>query len=278
MTRKRNTLGFVLVVLAAISAPPSFAQCDPGPQDSAPFPAAPAFDAVVIVGSGTLGTWTTRFDLANPSADPIQVQLSHVAGSYRTDCFPPCPNVLLSLPANGAATVMADALPGNPGSLDSVFVSSADPGVLPVVRARVINTANPPEGIELPAIRLSTLDDLDPVTLRFPGGLRSGVAHSNLALATVTPDVGQELISVRVDALAADGTLLGGGTFSNGIDPLTHVVQNLFIADVLGQLGIAEFDGGVIRVSRLSGTGPLWGELSTVYPSGSVSVSVGANP
>lgn len=235
-------------------------------------------DAVVVVGAGTLGSWTTRFDLANPSSGPILVQLSPVAASFQNDCPDPCPHIVVTVPANGAATVMASSLPGGPGALNSVFVSSADPGPLPVVRARVINIANPPEGVELPVIRLSTVFGLDPFTLSFPGGVRSGVAHSNLALATVTPDVGQELISVRVDALGADGTLLGSGTFSNGIDPLTGIVHNLFIADVVGELGIAEFDGGVIRVTKLSGSGPLWGELSTVYPSGSVSVSVGQNP
>jgi hypothetical protein len=238
----------------------------------------PPTDAVVVVGTGTLGTWTTMFDLANPSAAPILVQLSHLDAVYQGTCTDPCQNLDVMIPANGAASVMASSLPGGTGSLDTVFVSSEDPGPLPIVRARVINTANPREEVELPAIRLSTVYGLNPTTLTFPGGLRPGIAHSNLALATVTPDVGQELSSVRVDALGADGTLLGSGTFSNSIDPLTGIVHNLFISDVVGQLGVAAFDGGVIRVTKLSGNGPLWGELSTVYPSGSVSVSVGANP
>jgi hypothetical protein len=51
----------------------------------------------------------------------------------------------------------------------------------------------------------------------------------------------------------------------------------LFLVDVLGQLGVAELDGGQIRVTRVGGDGLLWGLLTRVYDDGRVSASPGRN-
>jgi hypothetical protein len=234
-------------------------------------------DAVVVVGSGTLGSWTTRFDLANPTASPLQVQLSPALPEFQTACPNPCPWVTVTIPANGTTVVMASDIPGTAlESVNSIFISANDPVALPVLRARVLNTANPPEGIELPAVRLSTLISLDAAVLNFPSALRNADAHTNLAVAAISDCCGQEMLSVRVELFRADGTLLGSGTFTNAVS--AGAPQNIFLGDIAGQLGIREVEDGVIRVTKLSGNGGLWGETSTVYPSGSVSVTVGTNP
>jgi hypothetical protein len=240
-------------------------------------PAAPLTDAVVVVGSGTLGSWTTRFDLANPTSSPLQVQLSPAFPEFQSACPNPCPWVTVTIPANGSTIVMASDIPGIAlESINSIFISANDPVALPVVRARVLNTASPPEGIELPAVRLSTLISLDAAILNFPSALRNADAHTNLAVAAISDCCGQEPVAVRVELFGADGSLMGSGTFTNAVPG--GAPQNIFLGDIAGQLGVQAVEDGVIRVTKLSGNGGLWGETSTVYPSGSVSVSVGRNP
>jgi hypothetical protein len=235
-----------------------------------------AGDSVVVVGSGALGSWTTRFDLANPTASPLLVQLSPALAEFQTACPNPCPWITVTIPASGTTTVMAD-IPGTPSEgLNSIFISADDPVVLPVVRARVLNTANLPEGIELPAVRLSTVLSLDAAVLNFPSALRNADAHTNLAVGAITMEGGQETLTVRVEIFGADGTLLGSGTFTNAVP--AGAPQNVFLGDIAGQLGVQTLEDGLIRVTKLSGDGGLWGETSTVYPNGRVSVSVGRNP
>jgi len=185
--------------------------------------------------------------------------------------------VIFTIPANGMTVVMASDIPGTAAeSVNSIFISAIDPLALPVVRARVLNTTNPPEGIELPAVRLSTVLSLDAAVLNFPSAQRSAASHTNLAVAAITMEGGQETLTVRVEIFGADGTLLGSGTFTNAVP--AGVPQNIFLTDIAGQLGVQTLEDGLIRVTKLSGNGVLWGETSTVYPNGSVSVSVGRNP
>jgi|PersoiStandDraft_1058852.scaffolds.fasta_scaffold11646_4 hypothetical protein len=44
-------------------------------------------DAVVVVGAGTLGSWTTRFDLANPDSLPTS-GAAESRTSRISDCVP----------------------------------------------------------------------------------------------------------------------------------------------------------------------------------------------
>jgi hypothetical protein len=142
----------------------------------------------------------------------------------------------------------------------------------PTVIARVVNRDRPTQTIELPVVRRSTIEALNPTVLAFPSANRSAGSHSNLILSEVSWVEGRTL-SLLVEAYSAAGELLGS--------PAAFEVTTggtLFVIDVLQQLGVSELDGGQIRVTKTGGTGLMWGLLATVYDEGRVSVSPGLNP
>lgn len=138
--------------------------------------------------------------------------------------------------------------------------------------ARVVNRDRPTQTIELPVVRRSTIEALNPAVLAFPSAKRSAGAHSNLILSEVSWVEGRTL-SIVVEAYSPVGERLGS--------PAAFEVTTggtLFLVDVLAKLGVSELDAGQIRVTKTGGSGLMWGLLATVYDEGSVSVSPGMNP
>jgi hypothetical protein len=105
--------------------------------------------------------------------------------------------------------------------------------------------------------------------LAFPGASRGSSVHGNLVLSEVGWD---DAATVLVEALSPDGVPLGAASFQ------IVAGSTLFIVDVLARLGVAELDGGQIRVTRTAGEGLMWGLLATLSDDGQVTVSPGMNP
>src|SRR5450830_739300 len=146
----------------------------------------------------------------------------------------------------------------------------------PSVRARVINSAAPQQSVRLQPVQYDTLIGTPATVLNFPRALRRPAVHSILALELMPPDSGYAIFSLHIDVLDPNGTVLAGGYFSKcTAGPTCH---DLFLVDVLGQLGMTTNSTGQIRATLTSGTGDLWGFVSAVYPAGNVSAEVGRNP
>jgi hypothetical protein len=146
----------------------------------------------------------------------------------------------------------------------------------PTVTARIINRARPTQTIELPVVRYSTIQAMNPTVLAFPSARRTTDSHSNLVVAEVSNEPGR-LLSILVEAYSASGERLGAATFDvppGGI----FSAGTLFLVDVLAQLGVSALDNGQIRVTKTGGSGLMWGLLATVSDDGRVAVSLGANP
>jgi hypothetical protein len=229
-----------------------------------------AGDYFVIVGAGYSPPWDTDFELANAGIGPLDAWISEIP--FAAPCLS-CPGAPVSVPPLGTARITAQAALtpfGAPGV--RTFVVEPLSGVeLPTVTARVVNRNRPSQAIELPVIRRSTIETLNPAVLAFPSARRAADSHSNLLVAEVSREEGRGL-SVLVEAYSAAGGRLGSAAF----DLLPG--STLFVVDALAQLGVSELDGGQIRVTKTSGSGLMWGLLTTVYDEGRVSVSPGLNP
>jgi hypothetical protein len=219
-------------------------------------------DRLVIVGAGQIGTWETSLEIANPEGYPQGVWIGGTPEAPLVCGI--CPGRTLGLAANGSETTSVDSIPG------TVYLDPFSVGVdPPTVVARVTNRARPSQAIELPVIRISTLEAMDPSTLAFPSAIRSAEGHSNLVLAEVG---GSRDIAARIEAFSAEGENLGS------LDLFLGPGHSIFLIDVLNHLGVASLDLGQIRVSKTAGTGLMWGILATVFENGRVAVAVGANP
>lgn len=208
-----------------------------------------AGDPLVIVGAGYSPPWDTDMELANGDGDELQVLVSQWPYSV-SPCLS-CPYSVVSVPARGTGKVTArealtGAAVGDPG-IRTLYVLSET--VRPTVTARVINRDRPTQTIELPIVRRSTIEALDPAVLAFPSAKRSSGAHSNLILSEVSWVEGR-VLSVLVEAYSAAGERLGS---SAAFEVTTG--GTLFLVDVLAQLGVSELDGGQIRVTKAGGTG-----------------------
>ncbi|HEX9150237.1 MAG TPA: hypothetical protein VF958_13840 [Thermoanaerobaculia bacterium] len=222
-------------------------------------------DAIIAVGVGVSGDWDTEFRLANANfeADDVYIGLWPEA---QTVCPGSCFNQTgIRLTGSGTATRRASQFLFG---LMSLHLRGELEEAPPTAKARVFNSARPTQGIEVPLIRLSTLWERNPSVLAFPSARRGADVHSNLVLSEVGWD---DDVTVLVEAFSADGTSRGSAL--HRIPP----GATLFLTDVLAQLGVSEFDGQ-IRVTRISGTGLMWGLLATVSDDGGVAVSPGANP
>jgi hypothetical protein len=60
-------------------------------------------------------------------------------------------------------------------------------------------------------------------------------------------------------------------------EPGGNYYPNVFLIDVLAQLGLVEVPTGSLRVTSLDG-GEIWGFTSRVFPAGNVSTVIGWNP
>jgi Streptogramin lyase len=225
-------------------------------------------DAVLIAGAGASGSWQTEFRLANVEPDPVTV----FAGVYPRPAYVctatcPIPQVLRKLPPNGSAAIGANQL--RLGGLGIVFVRVLEDGVPPSVRARVFNVNAPSQSVDLPAIRLSRLTDLNPSLLSFPGAMKSGAARSNLWLAEASM---REPLEVVIELIDPDGHVVASRAETLGAG------GSVYLVDVIAGLGIASFPDGQLRVRKSGDRGLLWGYLATVDVNGAFSLFPGLNP
>lgn len=235
-----------------------------------------AAESLVVVGAGKSGTWDTQLSFANPTDNPISLQITGSSEVFPS-CIDPCPIAYLTIPPMGTNGLWSSQIPGlatSNGPLYTIFATLLNGTALPTMRARVVNRyANPDEAVELAVLNLQTALAMNPGVLVFPSATRSAAVHSNLAIGSFLSD-GEKPATITVQAFSHDGTLLGSGTFSNCGPRCT----NIFLIDVLHQLGVESLDDGQIRVTKVSGDGVLWGELAVLDTVGHVQISLGRNP
>jgi hypothetical protein len=223
-------------------------------------------DAVLTVGVGASGTWDTEFSFANPNSSSDNLYIG-LFPEPQTLCFGSClAQTGLVVPARGIGSLKASQFMGGVGSLHVRGELEENPST---VTARVFNTGRPSQGIEIPTIRLSTLWNLNPSILAFPGANKGSAVHTNLVVGEVGWDDGIDII---VEAFSAEGARLGGVPYNIGAG------GTLFLVDALAQIGVSELVGGQIRVTRTGGNGLMWGLLATLTDEGGVTVSPGMNP
>lgn len=204
-----------------------------------------AHDASVVAGAGTFNGWETTISYSNEQLRPTELVASFLRQPI-TICGV-CPwQGYARLPGHGTDSVDVRTGP------TLVFSRSYDRGELPTERARVRYAPIPGRATDLPAVRLSTINDRDPQVLVFPGATRSASSRSNLFLSDVWQ---QGALDVRIDVFSAEGTLLGS-------EILPPVIGSF--VDYLGRLGIHELTNGQIRVTKTGGDALLWGALTTV--------------
>jgi hypothetical protein len=222
-------------------------------------------DVFVAVGAGVAGAWETEFEFANPDeATAVNVFASEQPFPY-VCVAAPCGIAYAPLPRTGTARIVTHAADFATFT-GRLFVGADDAEELPTVKARVINRARPSQSIELPLYRRSTLINLNPRVLSFPGAQRSAGVHTNLFISEI--GLSWEM-AVLVEVFSPAGERLGQEV---------HVIprgQTLFLQDVLSRLGVNELAEGQIRVTRTAGNGILWGLLTTMFDDGRVSVAAG---
>jgi hypothetical protein len=230
--------------------------------------AAQASDQLIIVGAGNSGSWQTEFEFANSLDVPI-----HAGVGILRKAADPC--VTGFCPVKGFDMVAGGSIRENSGGPPAVwdgvatYFVATDGAALPTARAWLVNSAVPLQTIELPAVRLSTITDLQSSVLAFPSAERTDSSHSNLVIAEVG-NLGE--LSIVVEALSADGEVLGSREFT------VPSLGTLFLVDVLQTLDVSELASGQIRVSKTGGSGLMWGLLPTLHDEGLITASEGANP
>ncbi len=233
-------------------------------------------DAAVVLAAQNVGGWTTEFDFANVEDQAVTL-FGFPAFLPQTACGICSPELRLSIPPHGSGRGTAGQLVSGP-FFAALFFRSLEDGILPSVKARLVNSASPSKTIDIPTIRLSTLAALDPAVLVFPSALRTGGGgHSNLLISEVSAgsylrlSIGQD-IQVLVEGFSAAGQSVGSlnATIPGG--------DSLYLVDVLAKLGVDELSGGSIRLTRVGGRGIMWGYLITVTDDGAIGVGLGATP
>jgi hypothetical protein len=229
---------------------------------------------LIIAGGGFVGGWDTEIDLANVLADPIDVSLSIVGLPLGLPCPPNCTSKNYTLTGNGTLHILAsDFLGALYAGPQMIRLETAAGVAAPVVHARSVSVASAAQFAELPVVRESTLDALDTSVLVFPGAARQSGVYSNLILETIGGNfLGSQVL---VEIFDSSGQRQGSGMFTVAGE---STPQATTIVDVAVRLGITDLADGQVRVTRLSGTGSLWGVLTTVIGTGSLKVQVGANP
>lgn len=230
-------------------------------------------EILVIVGAGYEPPWDTEFALANPGSNFVQASI-HDRPHSLSPCLI-CPEWGGLLPPGGTARATAQQAllgvqySGSPG-VRTLYVDARMGLDAPIVSARLVNRDRPSQTADLPAIRYSTIEALNPTVLAFPSATRGPTSHTNLVLAEVSY---AGTLSGVLEAFSSAGELLGTATFL-----IDGNQKTLFLIDVLQTLGVPALENGQIRVTKTSGNGLMWGLLTTVFDDGRVLVSVGANP
>jgi len=245
-------------------------------------------DSLVILGVGTFDDWVSDLEFSSPSTsvegemwisqkpivDPVQAGQVPFVGAVLT----PLGSTWASPNVDVAAQSRLTTLYATPGGDFS----------LPVARARLHTLSFPTMSIDVPVFRLSTLLELNPSVLSFPGGVRYGAAHSNLALANLRrvrqileSDPGDG-VTLLIEIYSSDGARLASRALTLAYG------ETAYIVDIVGALGITTLDSrlpngvpgphGIVRVSRTGGSGFFWGVLSTREIDGSLTVSLGLAP
>ena len=233
-------------------------------------------DAVVVLAAQNVGGWTTEFDFANVEDQTVTLFGSSVFVP-QTACGICSSELRLAIPPRGSGKGTASQITFGP-LFGALFFRSLEDGILPSVKARLVNAATPSKAIDIPAVRLSTVAALDPAVLVFPSALRTGGGgHSNLLISEVSAGsylrfpIGQD-IQVLVEGFSAAGQSVGSlnATIRGG--------DSLYLVDVLGKLGVDELSGGSIRLTHVGGEGIMWGYLITVTDDEAIGVSLGVTP
>jgi len=201
-------------------------------------------DASVVLGGRAPSEWQTTFSYANPSPDLIGVYAGHTREPF-TICGV-CPwEGGAALPPHGTAAFTV------PSSL--VFTRSLERPELATLEARVRYLPQPQRATNVPAVRLSTICDLSPGVLVFPGATRTATSRSNLILSELLQDI--PLHSLRIEVRSSAGDLLGSEEVSSA---------GGFFVDYLDRLGVRELTNGQIRITTMGDAALLWGSLTTV--------------
>lgn len=232
-------------------------------------------DAVIVSGAGTSGRWETEIEVASVASRPASILAAvYPRGSCISLGYSP-PEAGLSLPANGSGKILLNQ--SVISGLRTFYVKNIEEGILPVVRARIYNRDVSSQSADLPTIRLSTLTNLNPETLSFPGAVRDGSARTNLLIAELSIerlvlDSPIPAMRTRVDILGSDGVLLASGEF----DVTSGTC--LYLVDIIGRLGVTSLQDGQIRVTKLGNQGLLWGYSARIDSDNAVSIFSGLNP
>jgi hypothetical protein len=229
-------------------------------------------ESIVVMGVGRSGTWDDDIEIANPTNAPLEIQIGNSGTFQPPACTNQCGIMHLTIPAHGSVRLTTAEIPNvkYATALSTVYVTTAN-DIMPVVRARVFNTANRQQSVEIPAVRVSTIASVR--ELAFPAIMRTAEAHTNMAIAR--PTAGPGPLRVLAEAYAPNGDLLATKEFTN--TPVGNYYPNLFIVDILGAMGVDAIDDGVLRIVSTDGE-PIWGFTSVVFPAGNVSQVVGSNP
>jgi hypothetical protein len=223
-------------------------------------------EVLVVLGAGNQGPWVTEFVLANNQSADVLVGIGatpEVLEACPSECTTQRP---VTLSANG--TVTAE------GPVDGFPVEfiKAVAAPTPPARARIFNSSNPQQAVDLPVFRLAALIALNPNQLVF--GVGSQVARANLLLANLR-DAGQSDgsdVTVSIEAFSADGQQLASRDLTVPFGQPSYVVN-------IGQfLGVPNPAGGQIRVTKTAGTGIFWGILPSVNTDATISITLGEVP
>ena len=231
-----------------------------------------AQDVLVVAGGGVAGKWDTDFELANTSAEPVDVSISIEGLPLGVPCPPNCTSGGGTIPGHGALRVRASDFIGAtyPGP-QIVRIETLNGAPLPVVHARSVSSESSCQFAELPVVRQSTIESLHASTLVFPGAARGDGFYTNLILEVLGPTP----TSVQVELFDATGHSLGSAPFQV---PGLPTFAAFTLVDVAGFFGVSTLQDGQVRVSNLTTSAPLWGVLATVGSNGSLRVALGANP
>jgi hypothetical protein len=164
----------------------------------------------------------------------------------------------------------------------------------PVVRAHVLDVATH-RGADLFAVSAqSILGRPRPQVLSFPSVTRNPTTHANLILVGISATPATfptDTFAAMVQLFDHDGNLLGNKLVVNNCAPTIGegppVCPDLFLVDVVAQLGVEAIGGGQLTVTKIqidppdapfSQAAAIWGELASVSSDGPSAVLGGANP
>ena len=241
-------------------------------------------ETLLIAAGGFVGAWDTEIEMANVLADPVDVTLSITGIPSGLPCPPNCTSQTLTVPGHGMQRVLASAFLGSVYAGPQMIRVDTPAGVAaPSVHARSINAVSETQFAELPVVRLATIEGLDTSVLVFPGVTRQSGVYSNLILEGIGGSFSGGS-TVMVELFDASGQSLGSQTFAitgEATFQATTIVD--IVARIVGTnsppgTDLPILEDGQIRVTRLTGTGSLWGVLTNVLGSGALKVKLGANP